>query len=402
MLMVRLTALVALLLAALAAPTHAASLAATKKALAREMARAGASSGAYVVDLGTGQELYANKADVGRMPASVEKLYTSATALLLYRPEGTLTTSVMATALPDGTGTITGDIVLRGGGDPTFGTTAAASLAKQLADGGLTAVTGRVVGDESAFDAFRGPPSSNFQISSDVGTLSGLAFNHGRTGLSRPYWQTTPARFAAEEFERALEKRGVKIKGAARSGLANTGMTPLSEWTSPSLATIARQMNQPSDNFIAEMLIKSIGSQFGGEGSTAAGGKVMRDTLAQFDIAPKIVDGSGLSRQNRTTPRQVVKLLSGMAGSEHAEAFNASLAVIGRNGTVASRMRGTAAQDNCHAKTGTLRDVSALAGYCTTTGGERVAFAFIMNRVWPGSARALQDRMTAALARYDG
>ena len=65
-------------------------------------------------------------------------------------------------------------------------------------------------------------------------------------------------------------------------------------------------------------------------------------------------------------------------------------------------MRGTAAQDNCHAKTGTLRDVSALAGYCTTTGGERVAFAFMMNRVWPARARAIQDRMTAALARYDG
>jgi len=64
-------------------------------------------------------------------------------------------------------------------------------------------------------------------------------------------------------------------------------------------------------------------------------------------------------------------------------------------------MRGTAAQDRCRAKTGTLRDVSALAGFCDTTGGERVAFAFLMNRVWPGSARVLQDRMTVALARYD-
>ena len=64
-------------------------------------------------------------------------------------------------------------------------------------------------------------------------------------------------------------------------------------------------------------------------------------------------------------------------------------------------MRGTAAQDRCRAKTGTLRDVSALAGFCDTTGGERIAFAFLMNGVWPASARALQDRMTVALARYD-
>ena len=64
-------------------------------------------------------------------------------------------------------------------------------------------------------------------------------------------------------------------------------------------------------------------------------------------------------------------------------------------------MRGTAAEDRCHAKTGTLRDASAWAGFCNTTGGERVAFAFLMNRVYPGSARVLQDRMTVALARYD-
>lgn len=399
--MARFFALVALILAAVVAPAQAASLAATQRVLDREMARAGASSGAYVVDLGTGQELYANQADTPRMPASVEKLYTSATAMLLYGPEATLTTSVLANGLPDEAGMITGNLVLRGGGDPTFGTTAAADLAEQLAAGGLKEVTGRVVGDESAFDAFRGPPSSRFQTSSDVGPLSALAFNHGRTGKSRPYWQTSPARFAADAFEKALERRGVKIKGSARSGLASTGMVPFSEHTSPSIATIARQMNQPSDNFIAEMLIKGLGAQFGGEGSTAAGGKVMRDTLSQFGISPKIDDGSGLSRQNRTSPREVVKMLSGMAESEHAEEFDASLAVIGRNGTVSSRMRGTAAQDNCHAKTGTLRDVSALAGYCTTTGGERVAFAFMMNRVWPASARAIQDRMTAALARYD-
>ena len=335
--MVRLSALFAVLLALVVAPAaHAASLAATQKSLAREMARAGSYSGAYVVDMGTGEQIYASKADVARMPASVEKLYTSATAMLLYGPEGTLTTSVLSTTLPDAAGVITGDVVLRGGGDPTFNATTAAALAKQLADGGLKRITGRVIGDESAFDAFRGPPSSNFQTSSDVGPLSALAFNHGRTGKSRPYFQASPARFAAEAFQAALKRRGVKIAGKARSGLTPTGMTPLSEWTSPTIASISRQMNVPSDNYIAEILIKSIGSQFGGEGSTAAGGRVMRDTLAQFEISPAIADGSGLSRENRTTPREVVRMLTGMAATEHAAAFDASLAVVGRTGTVGS------------------------------------------------------------------
>jgi D-alanyl-D-alanine carboxypeptidase/D-alanyl-D-alanine-endopeptidase (penicillin-binding protein 4) len=199
-----------------------------------------------------------------------------------------------------------------------------------------------------------------------------------------------------------LERRGIKVVGKARRGLAAAGMTPFSEWESPTIANIVRTMNQPSDNYIAEMLIKGLGSQFGGEGSTSAGGRIIRETVSQFEINPAITDGSGLARSNRTSPREVVQLLAEMDQSEVAEAFDQSLAVIGRNGTVYNRMRGTAAQDNCHAKTGTLRDVSALAGYCDAEGGHRIAFAFLMNRVYPSGARTLQDRMTAALARYTG
>ena len=166
-------------------------------------------------------------------------------------------------------------------------------------------------------------------------------------------------------------------------------------------ATIIKAMNQPSDNYIAETLIKGLGAQFGTAGSTTAGGTVIKDAVRPFGITPVISDGSGLSRANRTSPREVVTLLKSLDESEVSEAFDSSLAVVGRNGTLYRRMRGTAAQDRCHAKTGTLRDVSALAGFCTTVGGERVAFAFLMNGVYPASARAVQDRMTVALARYE-
>jgi serine-type D-Ala-D-Ala carboxypeptidase/endopeptidase (penicillin-binding protein 4) len=399
--MARLLALLTLAVALFPSAAQAAGLEATKRALSREMLKTSSSSGAYVVDLGTGQEIYARKPDADRMPASVEKLYTAAGALLRYGPEGTLRTEVLATALPDEAGTITGDLVIRGGGDPTLGATAFSQLAAQIAQGGLKRVTGRVIGDESAFDAFRGVPSSNFQLTSEVGPLSALSYNRGRTGVARPYYQASPARFAAQAFERALERRGIRIAGAARSGLSPTGMVPFSEHSSPPIASIVRQMNQPSDNYIAEMLSKGLGAQFGGEGSTEAGGAVVREAVEPFGITPTIADGSGLSRANRTTPREVVTLLKSLDESEVGAAFDASLAVVGRNGTVSRRMRGTPAQDRCHAKTGTLRDVSALAGFCTTAGGERVAFAFLMNSVYPSSARAVQDRMTVALARYD-
>jgi D-alanyl-D-alanine carboxypeptidase/D-alanyl-D-alanine-endopeptidase (penicillin-binding protein 4) len=390
--------LIAVLLALLPASAQAAGLTTT---LNRQMARAGAYSGAYVVDLDSGSKLYAKRADVRRMPASVEKLYTTSTAMLLYGTEGTLTTSVLATTLPDEDGVIDGDLVLKGGGDPTFGLAQVNALAAKLVRGGLTRVEGRVVGDETALDPFRGVPSSHYLLTSDVGPLSALAYNHGRTGKRRPYWQATPASFVADQFARALKRRGVKIGAKARAGRAATGMAELSEWRSPTIAAIAHQLLPPSDNYMAEMLIKDIGAQFGAEGSTSAGAAVVRATIARFKITPTVVDGSGLSRLDRTSPREVVRLLSGMADDEVAgPSLDSALAVVGRTGTVYNRMRGTAAQDRCHTKTGTLHDVSALVGYCTTITGRRLAFAFLMNRIQPWYAHILQDKMTVALARY--
>src|SRR5699024_938020 len=140
--------------------------------------------------------------------------------------------------------------------------------------------------------------------------------------------------FAANQFTRALRREGVKVTRKPRARVAPTGMTPLAEWTSPPMATIVRWMNQPSDNFIAETLIKGLGAAFGGLGSTEAGSAVVRSTVRRFGVSPAVVDGSGLSRSNRTSPRQVVKLLTGMDASEVAEEFDASLAVVGRNGTL--------------------------------------------------------------------
>jgi D-alanyl-D-alanine carboxypeptidase/D-alanyl-D-alanine-endopeptidase (penicillin-binding protein 4) len=385
----------------LAPPARAADLAATQRLLAREMGKAGPAAGAYVVNVGTGQELYSYNADVERIPASVEKLYTSSAALLRYRPEGRLSTTVLSEGVPDEDGELAGDLVLRGGGDPTFDAADAGTLADRLVRAGLKRIDGHVVGDESMFDAFRGPPSSKYALTSDVGPLSALSYNHGRTGKRHPYFQTSPARFTAQAFEKLLKHRHVKISGKAGAGTAATGMTPLAHWDSPALAAIVKAMNQPSDNYIAEMLVKGLGADYGTAGSTAAGAAVVRNAVARFKIAPKISDGSGLSRFDRTSPRQVVRLLSGMAGTEAATALDASLAVVGRNGTLAKRMRGTAAQDNCHAKTGTLHDVSTLAGYCRTAAGDRVAFAFLMNATTVWKAHPLQDRMTAALARLN-
>ncbi|MDX6723853.1 MAG: hypothetical protein QOD73_2257, partial [Solirubrobacteraceae bacterium] len=114
----------------------------------------------------------------------------------------------------------------------------------------------------------------------------------------------------------------------------------------------------------------------------------------------QVVDGSGLSRANRTTPQQVVTLLDRMHREQAGPIFEASLPVAGRTGTLRRRMRGTAAQDRCRAKTGTLRAVSTLAGVCRTTAGRNVAFAIMMSTPRITLAHRVQDRMTAAVATY--
>jgi serine-type D-Ala-D-Ala carboxypeptidase/endopeptidase (penicillin-binding protein 4) len=398
--MVRLACLAAVLAAVLAPTAQAAGRAATVKALDRQMSRAGAGSGAYVVDLDSGVPLYARAPDVPRIPASVNKLYTTSTALLRYGEEGQLTTEVLGDATPDEDGVLEGNLYLVGGGDPEFGRAEARELAHVLAVNGLTRVTRRVIGDESRFDDLRGGPDSSYGVSEWVGPLTALSFNHGFTVGRHPRFQKNPPYYAARQLERELRRAGVNVRWHARAGLAPAGVPRLGEWASERMAVIVRHTNRPSDNYMAETLLKDLGADYGAAGTTAGGTAVVRREAATLGARPAIVDGSGLSRQNRTTPHDVVDLLVGLDRSAVAEPMRLSLAIAGKAGTLSDRMRRSAAKGRCRAKTGTLNGVSNLAGYCNSRSGVRVAFAFLMNGVSVYAAHTLQDRMASVLARY--
>ena len=267
--MARIVCLAALLAALVAPAAQAGGPAATARALDRQMDRAGASSGAYVIDLDSGRELFSRAPDVPRIPASVNKLYTTTAALRLYGADGQLTTEVLgSTALADGV--LAGNLYLRGGGDPDFARAEARGLARVLAGSGLVRVTGRVIGDESRFDSLRGGPGSGYATSEWVGPLSGLPFNHGMTIGSRPTFQRRPARYAAVRFERELERAGVTVRRAARAGLTPKAAVLLGEWASPRMSVLAKHTNRPSDNYMAETLLKALGADHGAGGTTAA------------------------------------------------------------------------------------------------------------------------------------
>ena len=382
--------------------------------LNRGMRQAGRYSGAYVVDLTAGQTLYAHNANTGRLPASVEKLYTTTTALQRFGAATTLTTAVLGTGQMQGT-TYVGTLYLRGGGDPTFGAASFDSrnygtgatveqlVSNLVAATGMTAFRGNVVADESVFDSVRGTPATGNRPSTDVeGELSGLAFDRGWYNLQGTVLDTHPALDAGLELVSALRAAGVQMIGRAPVSAAPTPATalPLASVSSPPIATLLDLTNAPSDNFFAEMLLKDLGVHFGAGGTTASGAAVVRAQIAHsFGIYPRFNDGSGLSRYDRTTPAQVVTLLRGMAANAQ---FSRSLAVAGKTGTLQDEMRRTYAQGRCRGKTGTLRDVSNLVGYCQARDGHTLAYAVMMNAINPNYAHPIQNRMIIAAARYAG
>jgi D-alanyl-D-alanine carboxypeptidase/D-alanyl-D-alanine-endopeptidase (penicillin-binding protein 4) len=149
------------------------------------------------------------------------------------------------------------------------------------------------------------------------------------------------------------------------------------------------------------MLLKRVAAADGSRGTRLAGAEDVERFAHSVGTDIQAVDGSGLSRRNAVSPQEVVKLLVGMARDrESAKAFRDSLPVAGREGTVADRMRGTAAEGNCATKTGTLDGVSALSGYCDAGGGRTIAFSVLNNGVDVNAARVAQDRVAAAIARY--
>jgi hypothetical protein len=173
---------------------------------------------------------------------------------------------------------------------------------------------------------------------------------------------------------------------------------------SPPLSTLLKMQNKESDNFFAETMLKDLGASSGSTGTTARGAAAAVRYAKRLGAHVRMVDGSGLDRRDQAAPKEVVDLLEGER-KRNADEFNAllnSLPIAGRDGTLVNRMRHGSARGRCHAKTGTLSDVSALSGYCFSRGGDVIEFSLLMNRANVLSAHRAQDRMTNTIAAYTG
>jgi D-alanyl-D-alanine carboxypeptidase/D-alanyl-D-alanine-endopeptidase (penicillin-binding protein 4) len=332
-------------------------------------------------------------------------------ALKKLGPDATLPTTVLGAGHLAPDGVWHGSLYLKGGGDPTFGDGAfnriwelgygptASDLAQQLIAAGIRRVTGRVFGDESLFDTKRGGASTKFapDLPDFGGELGALTYDHGSTlGGAR-----SPAAFAARQLVKTLKAAHVKARASALTGTPPADARRLARVSSPPLSVLLRLMDVPSDDLFAELLTKQLGARFGRDGSIAAGARVIADTIGRvYRLHPRIRDGSGLSRESRSSVLDVVNLLRRVWQTPDGARLIDSLPTVGLTGTVRRIGTGTVAQGRCIAKTGTLTEVTNLAGYCHARGHQGLAFALFVDGPQNWQALGLVSQMVAAIAAY--
>jgi D-alanyl-D-alanine carboxypeptidase/D-alanyl-D-alanine-endopeptidase (penicillin-binding protein 4) len=369
------------------------------RALDRALTTAGVDASrtsALAVDLTTGRIVYEANSRRALAPASAEKLAVSFAALRLLGPGYRFRTEVAGEGELDGR-VWRGDLFLVGYGDPTLAPGDLDALARDVKAWGIRRVTGRIVGDETHFDANRTAPGwkPSF-LGLESPPLSALSVDEVDVRDANE-----SAAAAARAFAAALARRDVAVSGRAIAGRRPAEFFPLAQDLSEPLSEIIRHMNRESDNFVSEMLLKELGASGTRDGSTAAGGKVVREALVEAGVpvnGVRIVDGSGLSRLDRLTAKSLVAILrAGAADPEIRDAFLTSLAVAGVSGTLKKRLDRRPTRGLVIAKTGTTSQASALAGFVR----RRYVFAILQNGSpvpwW--SARAAQDRFVTVLAR---
>jgi len=380
--------------------------------------------GVLVVDPLSGDTLYSHNAGKLFMPASNQKLLTGATALTQLGPDFRFVTR-FATNGPQRDSTLDGDLIVVGRGDPTFSDSMRAGdyrnafrdMADSLSSRGIRRIRGSL---RRAGDAF---PDSTYGFGwqvDDLRTSSGavvdelfvneglLPGNRVRSNgdtMSAPVVIREPAAAFLDAFAAALSERHITLDGSAdaRATLPDSGLLPIFELRSPPLSAILARMAKPSQNQIAEILFKTLALEKTGVGTADSARRVVERQLLAWGALPDgfaVRDGSGLSRHDYVTPETIVRVLDAMRTSRDFPVWYDALPIAGVDGTISARMKGTPAERNVRAKTGTVDKARSLSGYVTTADGRMLLFSLLCNNftVPNREVERVQDAILVLLA----
>ena len=383
--------------------------------------------GVLIVNPRTGDTLYSRNAGKLFMPASNMKIITSAVALTLLGPDYTYKTTFLADG-PVHDSLLDGNLLVIGRGDPTISdnmrglaTTVMDTLADSVRAHGIRQVTGSLARVGNAFpDSIHGYGWEWDDLGEYYGAgVDELIFNEGMAPTTlRPPPDTVrdslysgpakdPATGYLNAFNDALVRKQITVEAGVLDSILPTPikMDTLFTFVSLPMRNILPALMKPSQNQIAEILLKTIGLERGGVGTADSARKIVSEQLLLWGVQPDgfvIRDGSGLSRHDLASPETLVRVLDRIQQDTAFAVFYNAMPIAGVDGTLKDRMKGTPAEGNVHAKTGSIAESRALSGYVTSADGERLIFSILSNN-WttPGSAiTGVADQIAAALAAY--
>ncbi|MEX2619218.1 MAG: D-alanyl-D-alanine carboxypeptidase/D-alanyl-D-alanine-endopeptidase [Egibacteraceae bacterium] len=370
-----------------------------------------------------GRPVFEHHAGAHLLPASAQKLPVAAAALATLGPDFRYETMLRATSRPEPGGVLHGDLVLVGSGDPALATpqygqlrpdrprTPLEALADRVTAGGITRITGAVLGDPGVFPHQPQAPGwvPRYLEQGNTTRSSGLTAEGGRRlfiegGRVRSVPAADPATTAAAALHALLVERGVVIDGGA-AATATPPPAPVNVGgvTSPPLLDLLRYTLQRSDNHLADAIFRTIGTA-SGDATWAGSAAATRQALEALglDLAgTAMADGSGLSRGDRLSATFLTALDARMTDSTHGSVWRSLMAVAGESGTLQRRLVGSVAEGRLRGKTGSLQDVMTLSGTVIGPDGSRFHFAVLGNDLdGPGmqAVRRLQDLVVLALA----
>ena len=358
-----------------------------------------ASIGIKVVAVETGEVIYERNAHKLHHPASTTKLFTAATALAKLGSDYQFETTLYADAVVNAE--VVGNIYLKGRADPVLQPQDIVKLGDALLQIGVKSIQGDIVVDETYLDAiWEGPGWMWDDRPLWISALSIREVEPDANTVSR-------AVACGHLLKTTLMEKGVSIMGDVVFGTVSSDAHSVAKHLSPPLVDILKLMNKPSDNWIAELLFKTIGAEvIGKPGTWRKGREAVTNFLNEImgELPPyRFVDGSGLSRYNLLNAELLTKLLVYIYHNfELMPEYLASLPIAGVDGTLKNRMQGVSAEKVLRAKTGTLSGVSALAGYTVTADDEVFAFGILISH-YVGSAtpaRGIQDRIGDYLTQF--
>lgn len=239
------------------------------------------------------------------------------------------------------------------------------------------------------------------------------------SGILRSVAITRPALLFTTLLRRVLEQKGVTISGQTRvvnakekpASAASASLSEIANYESPVFSLIAAKTMKPSQNLYTELILRALGEQSGDKtdpkkSSEDKGIEVVQSFITQAGVAPGSIvqyDGSGLSRHNLITPAAAAQLYAYMNSRPYAASWREALTIAGVDGTLRNRFVGTPAAANLRGKTGTVDQVSALSGYLTTAGGEKLAFSILTNSLPEGRLRTSTiDEIVLLLTNFNG